>query len=199
MGILTQLLIFVGDYAPLVCFLGAILGGEETLILLSIIAAHGYMSIWIILVFFYLGIIVSDMIWYYAGKSELFNWLVRRKLLSRAYFHWGKLLDKATKGNDFRALFLTKFLYGFRLITIMYLSRERIRLRKFIEYSLIVDAIWVGAITTIGWFAGKGVKLANTLSNNLVLTLFIAGIIIIGFTIIMRLIAKKVRIWLEKK
>ena len=124
---------------------------------------------------------------------------MQRKFLSKVYFHWGKLLNSATKKSDFQVLFITKFLYGSRLPTIIYLSRERLKIKSFLGYSLITNFIWVSLIFLIGWSAGKGISLATNISNNLVLYLILIGIILLVFTIFIRLLSEVTKKWLKKK
>lgn len=198
MNFVEQILLFFGNYTPIIAFLGAIIGGEETLIFLSILGAQQYLNIELVFIFFYLGILTSDLLWYGIGKSKLFDWLVQRKILSALYFRWGKLLHTATKGNNFQALFLTKFLYGFRLPTIMHMAREKMEMRSFIFYSIITNLIWVAVITTIGWFAGKGIALATNLSDNLILYLAIIGLTLVFFAVFVRMMSNIIKKWLTK-
>ncbi len=199
MVLIEQILAFFGNYTPLISFFGAIIGGEETLIFLSILASHGFLNLFYLFTFFYLGILVSDTIWYFVGKSRLFNWFVNKKIISRAYLHWDRLLNAATRRNDFQALFLTKFLYGLRLPTIMYLSRERLKIKHFFGYSLITNFIWVSAIMLIGWYAGKGISLTTSISNNIVLYLILVGIVLLMFTLFIRLLSEATKKWLKNK
>lgn len=199
MVLITQILSFFGDYTPIISFLGAIIGGEETLILLSILSSHGFLNPYYLFIFFYFGVLVSDSIWFFIGKSKLFNWLVQRKFLSKAYSHWDRLLNSVTKKSDFQALFITKFLYGSRLPTIMYLARERLKIKSFLVYSLITNFIWVSLILLIGWSAGKGISLATNISNNLVLYLVLIGVTLLIFTLLIRLLSEATKKWLKKK
>ena len=199
MSVITQVLSFFGNNTPIISFLGAIIGGEETLILLSILASQGYLTLWLVFLFFYLGIIVSDGLWYFIGKSKLFDWMIKKKILSKVYLHWDRLLNAATKRNDFQALLITKFLYGLRLPTIMYLARERIKIKPFLFYTIIVNFIWVLVIITIGWSAGKGISLAANLSDNLILYLALIGIALVIFTALARILAGMTKKWLIKR
>lgn len=199
MTIVDQIFLFFGNYTSLVSFFGAIIGGEETLVVLAILAAHGYISILSLGIFFYLGIVVSDLMWYSLGRSRIFNWIIKRKSVSKIYYYWDKLLNKSTKGNNFQALLITKFLYGLRLPTIMYLARERMKLKSFFFYTLIVDAIWVSAILIIGWFAGKGISLATNLSDNIILFLVLIGVTLVLFTLLVKFISEVTKRWLIRK
>lgn len=198
MGLLTTILTFFGAYSYILCFLGAFFGGEETVILLSVIASNGYMSIWTVVFFCYLGIMASDTMWYYIGRTSVFEWLIKRKGISTMYYKWGRLLDRATKGSDFQALLITKFFYGFRIITIMYLARKRLKLQSFINYSLIVVGLWIAVIVSFGWLAAKGVKSAVLLTNNLTISLIILGLFCLAFIVLMRVVSSGVKKWLIK-
>ena len=194
-----QILSLFGNYTPIISFVGAILGGEETLILLSILAAQGFLNVWYLLIFFYLGILVSDSIWYFLGKLNLLHWLINKKIISKAFLYWDNLLNRATKKSDFQALFFTKFLYGTRIPTLMYLSKERLTFKSFFVYNIITNLIWVPIILLIGLSAGKGISLAANIQNNLTLYLFLIGITLIIFTILTRILAGLLRRWLKKE
>jgi len=199
MDIISQILIFFGNNTPAISFFGAIIGGEETLVLLTIYSVDGTLHLGYILLFFYLGIMVSDTMWYLIGKSRLFAWLIKLKFISSAYGYWGKLLDTTTKKKDFQTLFVTKFLYGFRIPTIMYLARERLSLQSFLKYSLLANFIWVGIISTLGWMTGKGIKTVTYFSNSIVLEVFLVGVVLVLFAIIMRAVSTRVKQWLQNK
>lgn len=196
---INEILSFFGNYTPIISFFGAIIGGEETLILLSILASHGHLNIGYVFLFFYLGILVSDLIWYFIGNSSIFKRIIKLKWISKIYYKWGKILNKSTKNNNFNALLFTKFLYGLRLATIMYLARERMKIKSFIYYSIIVNFIWVLTITTIGWLTGKGISIATSITDNLILYLTLIGIALFGFSLIIRLVSEIMKKWLIKR
>ncbi|MBI2674085.1 MAG: hypothetical protein HYX23_02275 [Candidatus Zambryskibacteria bacterium] len=198
MNTVSQILIFFGNNTPIVSFLGAIIGGEEVLVLLSIYSVAGTLNLAYILIFFYLGIMVSDTLWYMLGKSRIFAWLIRLKFISSAYEHWGRLLDVTTRKNDFQALFMTKFFYGFRIATIMYLARERLSFRDFFKYSLLSNFVWVGFISALGWATGKGIKTVTYFSGNITLEVFLVGVVLVLFMVIMRVASIRVKKWLQK-
>ncbi len=199
MGLINFILQFFAVYPAIICFLGGIFGGEETIFILSILAVQNNINFLIIIFFSYLGILVSDIIWFFLGRTKLFNWLIKRKIFSKVYYHFDKTLDKVTKGNDFKALLFTKFLYGLRIITIMYLARERMKFKQFLKYSLIIVGIWTIVVCSLGFAAGQGVKIALIISNNLTLTLILFGITIILFNILIRILSEEVKKLLTKR
>lgn len=199
MELITQILLFFGNNTPIISFVGAIIGGEETLIFLSVLAAQGYLTIWFVFIFFYLGVMTSDILWYFIGKSKISDWIIQKKFISSTYLYWGKLLNTTTGGSNFQALLFTKFLYGLRMPAIIYIGREGMKIKPFLFYSIIVNFIWAIVITIIGWFAGKGISLATSLSNNLPLYLLLMGITLIVFVVLIRLLSNVIKKWMIKK
>ena len=197
--IAAQILAFFGNNTPLVSFFGAIIGGEETLVLLVIFAARDTLNLWHIVIFFYAGVMVSDALWYLVGRSRVFNWLITHRLTFNAYTYWGKMLYKTMGNNTLEVLFMTKFLYGFRIPTIMYFAQERLSFRAFIQYSLLTNLIWMTIITVFAWFAGKGIKFAMHFSHNILMDVFLIGVVMVLFALVARIASKYTKSWLQKK
>ena len=199
MALLTQILLFFGTYPELVSLIGTFLGGIETIILLSVIATQGYMNFWIVIIFSYIGIMLADIMFFFAGRTRLFNFLIRKRMVSIAYKKWDNLLDKATRGNDFQALFIAKFFYGFSIITIMHLARERLNIIEFIAYTAVINVIWITIGAVFGIFAGQGINFVLFLYDNLVISLILLGILMLSFMIILRFISDRIKSWLTKR
>ncbi|MGB3922082.1 MAG: hypothetical protein WBL19_02260 [Minisyncoccia bacterium] len=199
MDLIPQISIFFGNNTQLISFFAVMIGGEGALLLLSLYSASGILNFKYVFIFSYLGVMVSDTMWYLVAKSKLFEWFTRIKLVSSAYNYWGRLLDLATKKKDFEALFITKFLYGLRIPTITYLSRERLSLKNFLKYSLLSNLLWVAIISAIGWGTGRGVKFFGYFSDSIIIQTFLVGIILIFFIIIMRVVSRRVKQWLQNR
>ena len=199
MNFLTHLLFLSSNYIAPIAFLGAILGGEEILVLLSILAAQGFFSIYTMFIFFYIGILVSDFIWFFIGKYHSFNWLKKKKFIANTFNKAGNLLDKLSSKKKFQALLITKFLYGLRIPTIVYLARHKMPAKKFLIYSIILNLAWVSIITLLGFSAGKGIALAQKISNNIVLALFLIGLTLLLFTLFIKWISNLVKKKLQEE
>jgi len=189
---ITSIFSFFGYYTPIISFIGAIIGGEETLILLSILASHSILNIWYILIFFYIGINVSDLLWFFLGISRIFDWLAKRRIWEKIHVHFQKRLQKG-KHSNFSLLFITKFVYGTRVPTIVYMARNGLELRTFFIYTLTINAIWTILITFIGWSAGKGIAIAQTISNNIIVYILLITIVLILFNIITKKISYRIK------
>lgn len=191
------MLTFLLGWMPLVAFFGALIGGEETVLLLAAFAARDLYPIWIIFVFCFLGVFIADAIWFFVGRSRMVTRLKEHRYFKVHSERARDFISNKFKGNHFVLLMSTKFLYGLRLVTIMYLGR-RMKFRKFIIYNLVVAAIWTAAIVGLGWFAGQGIGwLWDTYKD---VQMIIATIIIIAivFYILKIILGKVTAKWATK-
>jgi membrane protein DedA with SNARE-associated domain len=63
------------------------------------------------------------------------------------------------------ALTAVKYLYGTRVITILYLVKEKISYRKFIYYDFVSTFFWIIGVGFLGWLIGRGFVLLKTFEN----------------------------------
>ena len=103
-------------------FFGALLGGEETILVISALAAGGSLSFMEVLGLSYLGTIISDWIWFIFGV-RFHLWLERRPRVHAKLETVAGFVRHFTRGQHFLALLITKFLHGTRIITIFYLAK----------------------------------------------------------------------------
>ena len=188
---LESTLPFFEPYSYLLPFLGGVFGGEETIILISMLAAQGFITFWNVFIFSFLGTILADSIWFFFGKTFLWEKIKKRKYFSKWFDKVAFIIDNTVRDYHFLALLFTKFLYGTRLITIMYLSREKMTFLKFSFYNAIVTFIWTAVIVPLGWFAGKGVTIIIEVLKNVQLAIIALIIFAIGFYLI--------RVWINKR
>ena len=176
-------------YAFLVPYLGAVFGGEETILIISVLAAGGAFSFPLLFAMSFLGTVTSDIAWFYFGKYGM-RWLEGRPSIYEKIEQVEQFTVRMTRGQDFLALLITKFLYGTRLIMIFYLARKRLSFRAFLAYDAAVTGIWALVICSLGWWAGRGVSWAAQVFGDLSSVL---GVMVIGFVALYAL-----RIWLNK-
>ncbi len=181
--IVDYLLSFAVSYPEIISFIGALLGGESLMLLLGTLAGEGLLSIWKIYIFSLLGVIFFDSMWFLIGKnlpSKKFN---KIKNFHPAFKKAEKHLNRIAGKSKFKTLLITKFIYGARIASIIYLGRKNLALTRFIIYNLIISGFIVFLAIGIGWLAGKGIGNYIDLFENarILLTFFI--ILIIAFNI----------------
>lgn len=192
MDIAGLLFNLVGNHPALISFLSVFLGGEVTIVALAVLAAHAKIDLEIIFIFSYIGALLMDSIWFFFGYTKIFDWFVTRRHVSRVYTKWDNLLDKLSKKRYFEVLIVTKFIYGFRMITLMHLARKKFKVSHFLAYNLITNFVWISVVIMAGWLAGNGIKHTGLISNHITLFLFLVGICVIAFLIGIRFARQKV-------
>lgn len=161
-------------------FFGAFFFGETVVITASFLAAHGLWSLrdvfWLALA----GTVLSDLVWFIFGQRFL-----------RFFRRWEKYrekgaqllaaLEKITGRRPFLALLFIKFLYGTRILTILYLSMRKISLRTFAFFDSLGTVFWLAAVMAIGWLAGKSVINLVPVLNRFEYAALILLLLIISF------------------
>ena len=190
-GSFTEFLFgMIQAYSYVVPFLGALIGGEETILVITTLSAQGIIPFWVVAVFSFLGTVVSDTLWFFVGKTPLYGKLISLSSFKNGYSRLVRMMDTVFHGNFFMALLVTKFLYGTRIVTIMYISKKDLSFLFFTIYNSLTTIIWLSVILTIGWFAGKGVSVLLKVTENIQIVAVVVIVFIAAFYIL--------RIWINK-
>jgi len=195
MSTIENIILFFSGYPFTISYFGAFLGGEETILVLSFLSGQGIIPAWIVFLACTLGTMSSDIFWYFLGKSKAIDWILRRKYFSSGYAKVNWAYDRLTRYNTIGALLMGKFLYGTRILTIFYLSRGKMNLKRFCGYNALIVLIWSAVIVPIGWLAGRGFSLFLDILKDFQ---FIVGIIII-LVILVYVIHKALNRWMVHK
>jgi len=91
----------------------------------------------------------------------------------------------------FLSLLFIKFLYGTRIMAILYLSMRRMRFLTFLLFNTIGTIIWLVAIILVGWLAGKGVANIDEIYQRFEFVLMTLVLLLVCY--------KMLTIWLGKK
>jgi membrane protein DedA with SNARE-associated domain len=94
-------------------FLGMILAGEVVLLPAIYLAATGRLDIGLVIVLSVVATILSDLIWYYAGRK--FPAAALKRIPGRGTSRVVKGLEQLFERNGTQVLFLSKFVYGTRI------------------------------------------------------------------------------------
>lgn len=173
-----------------IVFLGAAFGGEIALFAFGFLAAGGILNIYSVIMFSFLGTLSSDILWFLLGRTVFFGKMISHRYANATVAVIAQALDQASKGNRLIALILAKFLVGTRIVVIMYISKNNLKLRHFVRHDAIAVLVWLLAVIPIGLFSGFGfVYISRVLKN------IYAGI---GFAILGLLVIIISQIWLKR-
>lgn len=161
-------------------FFGGFFLGETVIIPAAFLAGQDILSLYSVFGVTFLGTIIADMLWFFAGPSlfrfaHRFEWIAARSesVLSG--------VQALYADQPFRALLASKFVYGTRILTIIYLSFEKVSAIRFLIVNLISTFVWLVAIVAIGWLAGKSIVNLVPFVSDVAYALLVVVILIVGF------------------
>ncbi len=171
--LLSQLI----DHPIILFFISAYFGGEELIIPLAILVGHGLWDFQTLFITTFISTLIADLTWFMLGRHGI----QKRKFFERYQHRYKKIshfIRKIAK-SELKLLLITKFIYGTRIFSIIYLSLEGLSVSKFLKLNFFVILIWLSTITGMGWMVGKGSAFfVNIYEHPLIL---IAGILVLVF------------------
>ena len=175
----------------LIAFLSGFLGGEEILLVLGFASAQGIIPFHILLIFCTLGAYIMDFFIFLIGKSKMVNRLHKWRKFSEKYKKIDMFVGKVTKEKHILLLFYTKFIYGTRIVSLLFLGLKGIKTLRFLVVSLFTVVIWSSIILIIGWLAGRGFSIILTVFKSLSLAVSFVVLFIILLWLLKRKVEKK--------
>lgn len=170
--------------------LGTFFFGETVIITAAFLSTRGIWSpidvFWLSLV----GTTLSDSLWFFFGQY-LLDAAHRWEKYQPKYRKLADMLEKISGKRPFVSLLFIKFLYGTRILTIIYLSLREIRFSIFLIFDTLGTIFWLAVMILIGWLAGKGIADIIPIFNKLEYALLVLVLLLI--------IVKIISLWARKK
>ena len=168
-------------------FVISLFTGEPGVLALSFAAEREIFPILVVAVAAFISAIVAESFWFLAANS-----LVPKKIIgffqhkSEAHEKIKNRLTQMSQRTIFGTLLVSRFFSGFTILMLLYFGKRKtehhLTYGKFLLMICIVNLIWTPIIVTLGWFAGQGFTWAQTLFQNLQLSLgILAGIILLFY------------------
>jgi len=171
-------------------FLGAFFFGETVVITAAALSAQGIWSVFNVFWLSLAGTVISDAIWFLSGQA-IFRLTNKWSKNQKKYQSLIAKLDKITGQKPFLSLLFIKFLYGTRILTILYLSVRQIGFWAFVIFDTVGTIFWLVVVISIGWLAGKGVVNFIPLVHKTEYALLAIVLVVVFF--------KLITLWIEKK
>ncbi|MEK6889584.1 MAG: hypothetical protein AABX35_00190 [Nanoarchaeota archaeon] len=156
MGIIREFLTSMTAHPVLISFLAGIMG-EDYVFLMAILSGSGYLSLWNVIIFGIIGVLIHDMALYFICKAyhgTIIKERLDKKSVRRGIDKW--LLSWRKTSHYFIPLAISKFIFGARILTIFYIARREKSFKKYLFFDVLSEIIWFGIMMPIGWFVGKG-------------------------------------------
>lgn len=135
-------------------FLAAYLGGEEIIVPLAVLVGQGLWDVGTLFVVCYIATVLADASWFLLGRHGVRETHFFRKYEHR--FQKASVLFRKIARSELGILLTTKFIYGARIFSIIFLSLEGVSLSRFVLLNSFVVFIWLSCVITVGWMIGRG-------------------------------------------
>lgn len=143
------------QYGYIIVFLGTVIGGELVVLAAVFLASLGILNIYLVILISIVGIVTSDSIWYFigtkvGGKIDY----CRKHFCPAKYQHKIESFSNKFVGHYAKFIIGSKFVYGFRIITLVTSGYQHIPYNKFLKFNLIGSCIWLVIIVFLGYVMG---------------------------------------------
>lgn len=137
-------------------FIGAFFFGEAVILVAALLAQQGMWDFSTVFFVSLIATVLSDSLCFWFGYEFFFKkkWFLRYEKKYEASI---KFLDEKVKSKPYLSLLIIKFLYGTRLLTIIYLAVRQMKFIKFFLFDTLGTVVWLVVMLLIGWLAGNGI------------------------------------------
>ncbi|MEK6895978.1 MAG: VTT domain-containing protein [Nanoarchaeota archaeon] len=168
-------------YKILLLILGSIYPGEEAIILFSVLAGQGLISLPDVVVIGALGILLVDNLIFWLAKSRMSTRIKRWRIFSKKSQRLSIIMHKLHKESPFLMLFITKFVYGMRHISVFYLSLKGMTWKRFFLYDVGAFALWGIIMIPLAWLAARGFTVGLHIATRIERILLIGVLVALVF------------------
>lgn len=188
---ITSFVDVINNFPIIISLLMIVIGGDIVVITLAFLSQQGIVNLYYVIIFGFIGAVVSDFLWYFLTKTKLIDMFKEWKYIKQHYSYLEKRVEKSSHGKDFLILLTAKFVAGTRAVTIIYLSLKKINLLKFSVLSIVSNLIWVSFLIAVGVLAGRGFATLVIFQNIQLALISVVGVIAIWY-VIEKIITKEV-------
>jgi membrane protein DedA with SNARE-associated domain len=123
-------------------FVGSFFLGETVVLAGIVLAASGVVPVWALFALVLLATLTSDLVWFFFGQ-RLVRLAARWPPLRERYERTMAAMGRVDDGRRFHYLLFYKFVYGIRIVTIIYTSLRRISLRRFLLFDTVASSAYL--------------------------------------------------------
>lgn len=151
----TMVIQILNDYGYIIVFFGTMIAGEIVILPSVFLASLSVLNIYVVVLLCLMGIMISDNLWYFIGRK----FKTKLSYLGRYFYHYKYQKRVTVFGEKFidhykKYLVMSKFIYGFRIITLLTAGYQKIPYKKFITYNLIGTISELALIVFLGYTMG---------------------------------------------
>jgi len=149
---MSTLQYFLEHYGLAAVFVASMFEGDVTLLLTGLLVHYGVFHFYAGLSAGAAGGLAGDTLYFFAGRRLGQHWL--RLHLARAEH----LVEQWWRRWGVRSLFLSRYIYGARIATMMFWGVRRERFVRFLALDAINCGLWALAFSTLGYLFSHGLS-----------------------------------------
>ena len=132
-------------------FVAVFVEGEITLIASSFASEKGLLDFRLVVLTAFLSTLISDWSCFFLGRFSGERLLQKNKWVQRQISNKKEWVSR----NPMLAIFVYRYLYGIRMITLIYFGLSSIPLRFFLLFSFLSILLWTGIFSAMGYLFGE--------------------------------------------
>ncbi len=181
------------SYGYLAIFVGVILGGEILLLAAGFLAAQGYFSVYWVIFFATLGVVLIDTIWYLVGRFGGKNIPGRLRKFLIGTKEKSSDANKLLKKHAGKTIFLVRFVYGLRAMVLILAGAIKMNFWKFLILNIAGSIFWSTIMTLLGFFFGESFNILKQYVRNGILLATFVFVIMVTMLLVVMFTKKKVQ------
>lgn len=191
-GTTTYVILFAIIFVETGLVIWPFLPGDSLLFVAGSFAAIGAINIWILIPLLFVAAVVGDTVNYYIGKNmglKVLQWkfngkpLVKQEYIDQTHAFYEK--------HGPKTIILARFVPIVRTFAPFVAGIGEMSYGKFISYNIIGGAIWVGALSLLGYFFGQIPIIKNNFEKVIIGIVFISVLPIIWEFVKQKFFTKK--------
>ncbi len=183
----------IANYQQIAVFVGSFFFGESVIITLSVLGKSIGLTFGRIFIMALLGTVLADLTWFKFGDVLLKDIKLIDRWNERVSKEYSPLVKRITRHGPVLSLLYIKFLYGTRVLTILYLSSVKVSIRKFLIFDTIGTIAWLSVIVGFSWSLGASAKSVIREIQDVAYLILIAIAILIAFRIFSKWMQTRLR------
>jgi membrane protein DedA with SNARE-associated domain len=166
-GTAASILYFIQAYQAVAVLLGTFILGETVVVSASFLSGGGLFSPLLVFVMAFVGTVAADMTWFFVGQYYVRRHEEKYLALRLKYPPVFRFVDHLTRSMPlWQALVAIKFVYGTRILFILYVSVNRLcRPLRFLILDVLGIFLWLTPLVAMGYLVGRGVLTETALQH----------------------------------
>lgn len=144
------------SYQSWIILAGTFVFGDSVVLAASGLAAHGQWSVGSVILWSFLGTLISDTLWFKLADRTLQK-IVSDPAREASFVRMTDRMDRWVGESPHRGLLFVKLLWGTRTLSIVYMASREVSTRTFILFDAVGTLLWLAVLVPVGFLAGRGV------------------------------------------